>query len=414
MPNDCYTRQNLKEAKMCAFKTIGKIQYPRCPQCGKIGSYTSGITLSPLIELINHIYNGHEILNLRPGPVLQYCDKCGTVYFNPANTEVALSGTRNRIAVLSGFWFMLFAIITGYILYLYFSGFLNCLTRMQASAGNFQCTVTPNLIIISIFCFLGLVSLIYYGAKYSDDCKKEFAESARRLSNTEYLKAMERFGITLPVKYKKLINSRDNAKQGIFFIDNSQRQDDVYLIDNYCCSYCGYMLKRPSLYEKSIGPALIKCPQCHINLYDNNAIELAAPVKAWQSYRYKCFRKSQLICILLFSGLSFISVAIMISVGYFLKNELQEIMYAEELFGPDAPNIKLFGCELMIEIIAGIGLYKFLLAIFRLHRKGSFMKNFDTLFSESEHRMKNHIYAEKVARGEKLFEEWEKSQKLKH
>ena len=89
-------------------------------------------------------------------------------------------------------------------------------------------------------------------------------------------------------------------------------------------------------------------------------------------------------------------------------------MYAEELFGPDAPNIKLFGCELMIEIIAGIGLYKFLLAIFRLHRKGSFMKNFDTLFSESEHRMKNHIYAEKVARGEKLFEEWEKSQKLKH
>ena len=175
MPNDCYTRQNLKEAKMCAFKTIGKIQYPSCPQCGKIGSYTSGITLSPLIELINHIYNGHEILNFRPGPVLQYCDKCGTVYFNPANTEVALSGTRNRIAVLSGFWFMLFAIITGYI----------------------------------------------------------------------------------------------NAKQGIFFIDNSQRQDDVYLIDNYCCSYCGYMLKRPSLYEKSIGPALIKCPQCHINLYDN-------------------------------------------------------------------------------------------------------------------------------------------------
>ena len=112
MPNDCYTRQNLKEAKMCAFKTIGKIQYPSCPQCGKIGSYTSGIILSPLIELINHIYNGHEILNLRPGPVLQYCDKCGTVYFNPANTEVALSGTRNRIAVLSGFWFMLFAIIT--------------------------------------------------------------------------------------------------------------------------------------------------------------------------------------------------------------------------------------------------------------------------------------------------------------
>ncbi|WP_031579445.1 hypothetical protein [Ruminobacter sp. RM87] len=71
-----------------------------------------------------------------------------------------------------------------------------------------------------------------------------------------------------------------------------------------------------------------------------------------------------------------------------------------------APNIRLFGYELMIEIIAGIGLYKFLLAIFRLHRKGSFMKNFDTLFSESEHRMKNHIYAEKVARGEKLFEEW--------
>ena len=80
MPNDCYTQKNLKNAQMCAFKTIGKVQYPSCPQCGKIGSYTSGIPLSPLIKLINHIYNGHEILNSHLGPALQCCEKCGTVY----------------------------------------------------------------------------------------------------------------------------------------------------------------------------------------------------------------------------------------------------------------------------------------------------------------------------------------------
>ena len=403
--SDGYTPQNLRDAAMCSFKSMQHTKLPACPRCGKVGSYNRGILDSSFGKRINDAYHGHDILSRRPGPVLQCCTKCGQIFFNPANREIAITGHPDNTAVLLGAFLLMILTVAGYAAYLYFSGTYVCLTGESS-----LCTSHTVFTIVTVLCSVSLIFLVYYTSRYTDDVRKEFERSAARLGNTEYLKAMARFGVRLPLKYRNLINSRDNAEHDIAASGRDENRNDIYLTEDNCCGYCGCLLDRHALFEDSIGPAVIRCPQCHSSLYNDNAIELAAVPEILRSYRYRSFRKSQIRAVILFSALSVLSLVVISIAGYFLKDSLEELIHTGLRFGSGSLNFKLIVIETVMICLAILTLHKFLTAIFRLHRSAPFLKSFGTLLSESEHRMKNSGYAEKVSKGRKLMEERNKEE----
>ncbi len=386
-----YTDEALRTAAKCRFKRKRKDRSKymvTCPNCGK-SAPGPAVGSSYIPNGCTSDYFGIGDFTQDPGAALRVCRGCGQVYRDPRYREVAMTGHPQEPDKKGPLIAIGMILTLCFFMCIYYANSQKCLFDALKSDGMCRTTST-----VTLCFFLGLVTyavcLFAYIRLTAKKREKEVGLSAERLQNPEYLKAMDMVQIKLPKKYSRIIRPR-NA-----ILEATTPKDEVFLMKNGCCDYCGYVMKT-STSLPGIGASISECPQCHSSVYDKDVIELGGISKERRRTIYDRTRSRIMRSLTNCALTAAVSLAVLIFMLIVIKSNFDRMFY-----GPFAPGFegrlffnKFFFLELVACALSLMALYVSVKAsAVRIKLLG---KDYKSALDDSIRRMKSSAYAEKYA-----------------
>ena len=378
---DGYTADNLANAKICETQTIKSHVYIVCPHChvkvdslpwhSNYGNKPEFVTGTP-----GKLDESYASLNRRkPGSELKCCLRCGGVFLDPRFREAAIGGYRkpkNHDALAVFITLSLIVVIIAV-----YAAITGTFRRIDSFQDFF------NLGTILVVFPLAVVPVVFILVRKQTGLYKtrdELGSSRARLKNLDYLRALNRLGRPLPVKYQNIIEGRPDNQKICRAISGS-------------CEFCGYLLKDPELC-RHFGSPLMVCPECRKLTYDgSNAVQgsIGAAIKA---------HTRRAVISGLIAALGLLSLATLI---YFV------------FLAPEAPGLlgysryfpgKLRMVSMILAVLATvIGFYFHVKALMVIMRCSGYRRiSMKAALAESEHRLRNPEYAANVGEAVSLYE----------
>ncbi|WP_406043994.1 hypothetical protein [Succinimonas sp.] len=394
---DSYTADNLANAKLCETQTIKSHVYVVCPHCHvKVDGipWRSSYGTKPEFAsgAAGKLDESYASLNRRkPGAELKCCLRCGGVFLDPRFREAAIGGYRKpkNHDALAVFLILSFIVVIMAV-YVAITGSFRRIDGFQ-DLFNMGTTlvVFPLAVIPVVFILVRKQTGLY-------KTRDELGSSRARLKNLDYLRALNRLGRPLPVKYRNIIEGRPDDQK-------------IYRALSGSCEFCGYLLKEPELCRHFGSPLLI-CPECRKLTYDGSLCELSFYPPNRQEREYdevlssidntiKAHTRKALI-----SGLA----------GVLGLLALAALIYFVFL-APDAPGLlgysryfpgKLRMVSMILAVLAiVIGFYFHVKALAVIMRCSGYRRiSMKAALAESEHRLRNPEYAANVRSAVSLYE----------
>lgn len=383
-----YTPENLADARKFETKKSGEIIYIVCPHCNKKVD-----SLPASSEHVNPSFPGNapardfsEEITRRPGAELKCCPHCGGVFLDSRFREAAIGGLKMqknssfiaKLAILT----VVTAGLGGYAFTSYPSNF--SFVGID-DVGWLSMRVLPVLLMVAIMLGAG----IYYIRKeglYSS--RNELRNSGARLKNPDYLRALQRLGRPLPVKYRNLINGNPDENR-------------IYRVFSGSCEFCGCLLKVPEMCCH-FGSPIATCPQCRMTTYDERLCELAAYPPEMRQDKFRT-----VVGGIGYAATSETKKAFIFGIAAVLGFLVMGILVYFIFLVPEAPG--LFGysavfpgkLRFLLLVVSGlvvfIGGYGCFQALSRIVRFRKFAHGtFESELRESERRLRDPDYAAKV------------------
>lgn len=377
-----YSAEGLQKAATCIPTFRNKKTVFLCPHCGavqKMGfSSFHPATLNPLP------LKSDRICKL-PGAVLQKCPKCGGICFHPEYREPALTGYPSVVEPSES----LPLICAAFILCLWSACYYIYVKT------EFPNTMTSSDILHVIMFIAGALAVsagvFYFSSLYGNRRRTEL--SAERLKNPEYLKAMIKCGLILPVSYYMYMN-RDESRN----TPETDNEPDVYPLLGGTCGYCGQIIKK-SWEIPQAGQTVFRCPHCRQKVFDPKTFELAFHKKderqnIYSDIRNEC-RKILLkrILILACCAIGTVAAYAFFTLGLHILFDSRHSVNRDSMY-------TLFLGGLFSICLPG-GIFTMIMKIRTVIKMSP--ASFTECLNESGKRMKRQEYAESYAQGRSFF-----------
>ncbi|MEE3423724.1 MAG: hypothetical protein VZR11_13615 [Succinimonas sp.] len=394
---DGYTADNLANAKICETQTIKSHVYIVCPHChvkvdslpwrSNYGNKPEFVTGTP-----GKLDESYASLNRRkPGSELKCCLRCGGVFLDPRFREAAIGGYRkpknhDTLAV-----FITLSLIVAIIaVYAAITGTYRRIDSFQDffNLGTIL-VVFPLVVVPVVFILVRKQTGLYKN-------RDELGSSRARLKNLDYLRALNRLGRPLPVKYQNIIEGRPDNQKICRAISGS-------------CEFCGYLLKDPELC-RHFGSPLMVCPECRKLTYDGSLCELSFYPPERQQREFDAVQSSIGTAIKAHTRRAVIS-GLIAALGLLALAALIYFVF----LAPEAPGLlgysryfpgKLRMVSMILAVLAiVIGFYFHVKALAVIMRCSGYRRiSMKAALAESEHRLRNPEYAANVREAVSLYE----------
>jgi len=380
------------ERKCCphcggVFLDSGRHEYILCPHCGK----KQNRIVRPEHAILNRFLSDER--KKMTGSELKCCPSCGGVFLDPRFREKAIGGGYGRKKRVSETHrgILLRSLMVPILFISFYSVFSKDFIQTVLRNGLYAGLELD----IVLFTSAVMMAAAYWHLKkkmVGDNLPDNELDSSRtRLKNPDYLRALERLGRGLPVRYLNEINAMPDDRR-IFRVLSGQ------------CEYCGFLLT-DSAARHRFGRSVTVCPQCRMPVYDNRVCELAAYPPAMRHKKYDDIArdiKSQLASERIFSfkfGIAASAVVLVLGILMFLTPfVLQVPEWLSHLLSEISAFPLLFG---------GIGCYVFLLEYVRYRQMNCGV--FERELMESERRLRDSDYAWKARKAVSFYESDESS-----
>ena len=391
---DGYTADNLANAKICETQTVKSQVYIVCPHChervdsipwhSNYGTQPAGATAK--------LDESYASLNRRkPGAELKCCVRCGGVFLDPRFREAAIGGYRkpkNHDALAVFLILSLIVIIIA--VYVAITGAFRRIDGIEDFFNLGTILVAFPLVVVPVVFILVRKQTGLYKTR------DELGSSRGRLKNLDYLRALNRLGRPLPVKYQNIIEGRPDDQK-------------IYRALSGSCEFCGYLLKDAELC-RHFGSPLMVCPECRKLTYDGNLCELAFYPIDRQEREYNNVQSSIDNTIKAHTRKAIIS-----GVAAFLGILTLAVLIYFVFLAPEAPGLwgysryfpgKLRMVLMILAVLATvIGFYFHVKALAVIMRCSGYRRiTMKTALAESEHRLRNPDYAANVRSAISLYE----------
>ena len=384
-----YTPDKLANARNYEIRISGHLSYIVCPHCH---TKVDSLPMRTRDPDNGSIFSSNT--DRMPGAELKCCPNCGGVFLDPRFREAAIGGFKKhkRNSTIAKLAVM---IVIAIALSIY--GACSISSGFSGFGGYDIDAVSVRTLIVFLILIVILGAVFYYiKTEGLYNSRNELGSSRARLKNPDYLRALQRLGRPLPVKYLNLINGTSDENR-------------IYRVLSGSCEFCGFFLKKPEMCRHFERP-LATCPQCRMLTYDDRLCELAVYPPEMQREIFSAVAGG-IGAAMKFEEKKALKFGVAAAAGFLILGVLVYFIFfaplAPGLFGysaafPGKLRFLMLVISAMAVFIGGYGSCQALLRMGKLRKFGHV--SFESELRKSEKRLGDPDYAGKVRTACSLYE----------